>query len=855
MAHGSRISRAAVRNVPAVILLLGFTLATVGTSAHAATFGELGEAWGKAGTGSGQFFKPGTFGVDPQTGDVYAGDMNSSGSVYRIQKFTKTGELKAAVEFSRKEEVTGKLIRLVGIAVDPVRERFYVLEACRVGEGSSNCSLAVGNFVAYRLKAFKTTPNAGKLELASTFTLPLGEKELYNPTSIAVDPASGDVVILGEDNGTVVPVPEEEEKTEVVHHTVLERVSPAGVVGTRFTDESNLLRQPGLLAGSAMSLAVGRDGTIYTLTGGKSPGTPGAKSTRAWELPAAMTELKAVPGFAAAAEAEKWPLPEENGNGTGFYAGPGIAISPDGSTLYWKEAFDGTETVPGGALVRAYSLAEDRTRALYGGGTSGCSIRTPGAGIGATGEGGGEELLVFDYGPEQASPPYGAKVLRFGEGGTGCPASLARFSVDGREEDGVEVGRGDVVNFDATSSELANQALPSELIWTFGDGQEQVVKCEEEETGECLKPAAMTTSHEYAAAGEFTVRLEIKLEEATFGNPQPVQRTLIVKGPAAALSVFKAGTGSGTVTSSPAGINCGETCSAEFEAGKVVTLTPAAAAGSEFTGWSGACAGTGACHVTMSEAESVTASFTLEEGTPPPSEFQLTVFTTGLGSGTVSSSPSGVACGSTCAAKFQTGALVTLTPAAAAGSEFTGWSGVCVGTGACAVTMSEARSVSASFEPEAPPPPARYKLTIVKAGSGLGTVASSRAGIYCGGKCEKEYEDEENVALIPTAESGSTFSGWSGGGCAGTGICRLTMDAAKSVTATFEAVLPPAVDLTGALVPLPGPAAQPAPKAKKKKATEKKCGKSRGKKRARCTRKAGGKRANQGKARHHGRGS
>jgi Divergent InlB B-repeat domain len=171
-----------------------------------------------------------------------------------------------------------------------------------------------------------------------------------------------------------------------------------------------------------------------------------------------------------------------------------------------------------------------------------------------------------------------------------------------------------------------------------------------------------------------------------------------VKAPTPALSVFKAGTGSGSVTSSPAGIACGETCAAEFETGEVVTLTPAAATGSEFTGWSGACSGTGACQVTMGEARSVTASFALEEGTPPPSQFQLTVFTIGTGSGSVTSSPAGIACGETCAAEFEAGEVVTLTPAAAPGSEFTGWSGACSGTGACQVTMSETGSVGAGFE-------------------------------------------------------------------------------------------------------------------------------------------------------------
>ena len=68
------------------------------------------------------------------------------------------------------------------------------------------------------------------------------------------------------------------------------------------------------------------------------------------------------------------------------------------------------------------------------------------------------------------------------------------------------------------------------------------------------------------------------------------------------LTVTRAGTGTGTVTSTPAGINCGTTCSASYAAGTVVTLAAAPAAGSTFTGWSGACTGTGACQVTMSAA-------------------------------------------------------------------------------------------------------------------------------------------------------------------------------------------------------------------------------------------------------------
>ena len=76
------------------------------------------------------------------------------------------------------------------------------------------------------------------------------------------------------------------------------------------------------------------------------------------------------------------------------------------------------------------------------------------------------------------------------------------------------------------------------------------------------------------------------------------------------LSVSKAGTGSGTVTSSPAGISCGSICSHTYSSGTQVTLSAVASSGSTFTGWSGAgCSGTDSCVVTMNAAESVTASF------------------------------------------------------------------------------------------------------------------------------------------------------------------------------------------------------------------------------------------------------
>ncbi len=74
-----------------------------------------------------------------------------------------------------------------------------------------------------------------------------------------------------------------------------------------------------------------------------------------------------------------------------------------------------------------------------------------------------------------------------------------------------------------------------------------------------------------------------------------------------AVSVRRSGTGSGTVTSGPAGIACGDTCSAEMVGSARLVAAPAA--GSAFTGWSGACRGKGSCTLTLDAPKTVTARF------------------------------------------------------------------------------------------------------------------------------------------------------------------------------------------------------------------------------------------------------
>ena len=156
------------------------------------------------------------------------------------------------------------------------------------------------------------------------------------------------------------------------------------------------------------------------------------------------------------------------------------------------------------------------------------------------------------------------------------------------------------------------------------------------------------------------------------------------------LSVKAAGAGAGTVSSNPAGIDCGQACTASFSSGTQVALTASPTANSFFAGWSGACSGTGVCNVTLMQNISVMASFS----TSPV----LTVALGGTGKGGVTSNPSGINCGQTCSASFDPNTLVTLTATAAANSSFAGWTGASCGSGpTCVVTLSASEKVTAIF--------------------------------------------------------------------------------------------------------------------------------------------------------------
>ncbi len=259
------------------------------------------------------------------------------------------------------------------------------------------------------------------------------------------------------------------------------------------------------------------------------------------------------------------------------------------------------------------------------------------------------------------------------------------------------------------------------------------------------------------------------------GGSAPGTSTPPTPGPFV-LTVADAGTG--TVTSSPAGINCGSTCTASFANNTQVTLTPTAGSGYTFTGWSGACSGAGTCTVAMSAANSVTATFTVNP------TLQITI--SPAGGGTITSTPAGISCPGTCSASFPNNTQITLTASASSGSSFAGWSGGgCGGTNSCVITLNTATSVTANFN--VVPSSA---LTITNSGIGSGSVSSSPSGINCPTRCSASFANGTQVTLTAAPGTTSSFAGFTGGGCTGTATtCMVTVSAGTSVNAQFGGTL------------------------------------------------------------------
>jgi alpha-tubulin suppressor-like RCC1 family protein len=263
------------------------------------------------------------------------------------------------------------------------------------------------------------------------------------------------------------------------------------------------------------------------------------------------------------------------------------------------------------------------------------------------------------------------------------------------------------------------------------------------------------------------------------------------------LTVVRDGTGSGTVTSSSAGIDCGATCAADFDLGAAVTLTAAPASDSVLSDWSGCDTVSGTtCSVTMNATRSVTATFTRPV---------LTVTMLGTGqNGRVTSADSSITCetpSTSCSASYANGTMVTLTAEEGPGTMFTGWL-FCDSRSnfTCNVTMNGSRTVAAPFHPR------RYTLWVeMTPGTGGGTISgrseNSSGSIYCiRAACSAEWDYGSRLILTAIPNNGWTFVGWTDG-CESVSCttCTLTITQGTTVRAQFAQpkVVAPAFSVSG----------------------------------------------------------
>lgn len=235
-----------------------------------------------------------------------------------------------------------------------------------------------------------------------------------------------------------------------------------------------------------------------------------------------------------------------------------------------------------------------------------------------------------------------------------------------------------------------------------------------------------------------------------------------------------------------------------------VSFTAAPAANAQFSGWSGPCSGTGGCQFTAGSNVAVGATFT-----PVLHAVTVTPNTQFTGSGSVTSSPSGVACNvnlqtpGTCAASFPAGTTVTLTATPASGSVLAGWGGACAAaTGpTCTLpSLAAAAAVTVGFAPD------QYTLTLEPRATGCcsgGALFSQIAGdtnsvAVCSydadrptATCVRPFPRGATVVVTASPDDGSVVQSWTGD-CdrtsATTAVCRVSMTQNRTVGAVFAAV-------------------------------------------------------------------
>lgn len=285
------------------------------------------------------------------------------------------------------------------------------------------------------------------------------------------------------------------------------------------------------------------------------------------------------------------------------------------------------------------------------------------------------------------------------------------------------------------------------------------------------------------------------------GGSVPVAHAAAPPPPALKIEVIGAGKVTGL------GINCGLgvlTCYSTYGAVPQpvqLTATPINASW-VFSHWEdsgGACDNTSTNPCTFSVTGSMTATAVF---TPPSGVVQSSTFGVSLPPATPPATPGGsVTDGSTnypidcpassCSLTTYQGSTITVVEQPDSGFFFDGWGGSCSGTAvSCATYLNGNKTASANFLSSS-----TQSLTVSVSGNG----AVTGGGINCGpgSTCDAQEPPNSTVTLTAQAASGYAFTGWSGN-CTGVqSTCTVQMDDTRTVTATFEQLVPFSLTVSG----------------------------------------------------------
>jgi len=520
--------------------------------------------------------------------------------------------------------------------------------------------------------------NAGEsnlLKVAASGAVTTVGSGFVDPTDVAVDGA-GDLFVsdigLNSPNGEVVEIPAgcSSSSCQVAVYTPVTRPSPAGVavdgLGNLFIADpvAGVLELPAGCTSSACQVSVG--------SGWSQP--EGVAVDAAGDLfvaDAGLKEIVKIPAGCTTAGCQTTV-------GSGWAQPQSVAVDAAGDVFVadpeLSSGAGGVEEVPTGCTSSSCQVS------LFNGLSYGVATNA------------GGEVFISEESPatqilqiNQSQPPS----LSFATTYVGSISNPQDFSI-------LNAGNQPLVNSAiglTTAFELTNGISPDcDMSFTLLPGQE----------------CSLTVDFAPVAGGNISDAATLQNNSL---NGNPATQTFNLAGtavePTDTLYVNGPGGGSGTVVSTPAGIDCsivGSTtsgaCVASFTGGTVVTLEETPAAGSIFTTWAGSCANSSSptCNVTVSPFLTVSAVFS--------PVYTLTVTDTGNGSGTVTDNEDLITCldtngtvSGTCSAA-ETNSTVTLTAEATGNSIFAGWGGACASSGVsptCTVAMSAAMSASASF--------------------------------------------------------------------------------------------------------------------------------------------------------------